>query len=70
MVLFNLSLEYEHLKIKDGTASASSLTATYCSDGKYVIESIEQTAQTAMCLSISIVRMIRDFPNRNIYKFF
>lgn len=63
-MLFYLRFKYEHLKLEGVKVLATILTATYSGNVKYGSASNRQTAQTAMRLPGSIVRLVRDTGNQ------
>lgn len=59
-ILSNLHVEYEQLKVEGGNVTTARVAVTYCSEEKYESSSIKQTAQTAMQLPRSVVRLLRE----------
>lgn len=62
-VLFNLGMEYNFLKLKEGLVTATMVVCAFVGNGKYRMLSLNQAAQTTMRLPKAVIEAIRDVAN-------
>lgn len=58
-VLFNLRMEYDRLKLKEGKLSTAMLSSVYCGEIEYKASSLKKTTETTMRLPPSVITSSR-----------